>query len=76
MNPALQALLAQLPPDEQLEFGALLQAIERVRFTGPLLIDFLNGKPRQINLGPPVKLSICAGGSNGGFDTRKPPRTG
>ena len=65
ISPTLQSLLDQLPPADRLEFGALLQAIEAVRFTGPLTIDFLNGMPRQINLGQPVKLAICAGARNG-----------
>lgn len=58
-GPALTRLLAELPPDQALEFQTLLEAIYTTRFTGPLTVDFLNGMPRQINLGPPVKLTIC-----------------
>lgn len=59
ISPTLQALLDRLPPGDRLEFGPLLAAIESVRFTGPLTVDFLNGMPRQISLGPPLKLTIC-----------------
>lgn len=59
LAPTLQRLLDALPPADQLEFHALLHAVYAVRFTGPLTIDFLNGLPRQINLGQPVKLTIC-----------------
>ena len=59
----LQRLLTQLPaPDHGLEFPALLEALYSVRFTGPLTVDFLNGIPRQINLGQPIKLTIVQGG--------------
>ena len=61
MHKALEDLLKQLPPGQQLEFQSLLDAVYQVRFSGPLTIDFLNGRPRQISLGQPVKLAICAG---------------
>ena len=72
LAPTLQKLLDSLPAGGQLEFQSLLDAVYRVRFTGPLTIDFLNGQPRQINLGQPVKLAICGGG----VDNGKPPSTG
>jgi len=74
LDQRIAELLAHLPPAEQLEFAALQEAIYRVRFTGPVTIDFLNGVPRQISLGQPVKLAICQGQSAGGLD--KPPRSG
>lgn len=63
MSPALQSLLARLPPGDTLDFSKLIDAIYAVRFTGPLTVDFLNGAPKQISLGQPVKLAICAGGN-------------
>lgn len=80
----LQRLLAALPDQDQLEFTKLLEAIYRVRFTGPLVIDFQNGIPRQINLGPPMRLAICHGQPTslpkrarpGGVDSPKPVSTG
>lgn len=72
MHKALQDLLDRLPQDQQLELPALFDAVYQVRFTGPLTFDFLNGIPHQINLGQPVKLSICAGTPSGGLDDRKP----
>lgn len=82
MSKALQDLLNRLPPTGPLDFFVLMEAIERVKFTGPLTIDFLNGYPRQINLGPPVRLTICRGGANGtatggpgGLDKVRPPRS-
>lgn len=70
LAPSLQRLLDSLPPGDQLDFQRLLDAVYTVRFTGPLTIDFLNGLPRQINLGQPVRLAICAGGVNGVLDNR------
>lgn len=75
ISPTLQALLDRLPPADRLEFGPLLLAIEEVRFTGPLTIDFLNGIPRQISLGQPVKLAICQGQSTNGLDKARRSRT-
>lgn len=76
MDERVADLLRRLSPQEQLELGTLFDAIERVRFTGPVTIDFLNGMPRQISLGQPVKLAICHGTTNGPLDKRRPPRTG
>lgn len=59
----VQRLLSLLPaPEEGLEFPRLLEALYSVRFTGPLTVDFLNGVPRQISLGPPIRLTILQGG--------------
>lgn len=69
----LEALLARLPSGgADLEFGQLLEALHQARFTGPLTVDFLNGMPRQINLGQPVRFSIV----HGGLDKPGPARTG
>lgn len=69
LSPGLQRLLDQLPPGQALDFQRLLESIYYTRFTGPMTIDFLNGIPKQINLGQPVRLAICAGGVDNG---RKP----
>lgn len=66
----LQRLLDSLPPGDQLDFQRLLDAVFSVRFTGPLTVDFLNGTPKQISLGQPVKLTICSAAQNG-LDTPK-----
>lgn len=71
INKALEDLLSRLPPGQQLEFQSLLDAVYQVRFNGPLTIDFLNGRPRQISLGQPVKLAICAGTQHNGLDKAK-----
>lgn len=59
--PKLQALLDALPDDQRLEFNALLIALHKVQYTGPVTFDFFNGAPKQINLGAPIKLTICTG---------------
>lgn len=71
MSPALQKLLAQIVPGTQLEFDRLQEALLQVRFTGPVTYDYLNGVPQQINLGPPIRLSICRGERPTGLDTGK-----
>ena len=76
LNPQIEALLAQLPHTQDLDFMRLVEAIHAVRYTGSMTIAFRNGTPQQINLGQPVTLSICHGdraGGGGGVD--KPPRT-
>ena len=60
----IQELLAQLPAQGQLDFFRLLEVIDTIRFTGPVTFDFLNGKPKQINLGQPIRLSIVDGGTD------------
>ena len=62
LDSRIAALLAELRPDDRdLDFSLLLEAIHTSRWTGPVTFDFLNGVPRQINLGQPVKLVICSG---------------
>ena len=48
----------------------LSPALRQLRFTGPMTIDFLNGTPKQISLGQPVKLAICAATPHNGLDKR------
>ena len=79
MRPELQDLLAKIMAGPQLDYGTLMEAIHSSRFTGPLTVDFLNGVPRQINLGQPVKLSICQGlpaDSGKGLDANPVSRAG
>lgn len=76
ISPSLQKLLDQLPAGQDLEFGRLLEAVERSRFSGPLTIDFFNGRPRQINLGQPVKLTICSGDQPAAPDQKPRPNKG
>lgn len=61
MTPQLKALLDRLPDDQRVDFTRLADALKAVRYTGPTTIHWLNGEPQQIDLGPPVKLSIVAG---------------
>jgi hypothetical protein len=58
---SLQTLLASLPPADQLNFPRLLEAISAVRYTGPVVIHLLNGVPKQVDLGAPIRLSIYEG---------------
>lgn len=72
LHEKLTELLQGLSARDQLEFQALIDAVYRVRFTGPLTIDFRNGVPQQVNVGPPVRLTIC----RGGLDTTAKPDPG
>lgn len=63
MDQRLQAFLASLPADGQLEFLGLCEAIYKIRFTGPTMIHWRNGLPKQIDMGQPIRLTICAGTS-------------
>jgi len=68
---AIERLLAQLPKGD-LELQTLFTSIYQTRFTGPISFDFLNGVPRQINLGQPVKLVICHASDPAPPDPRDP----
>jgi hypothetical protein len=61
MTPQLKALLDRLPDDQRVDFANLQAALKAIRYTGPSVVHWLNGEPKQIDLGPPVKLSIVAG---------------
>lgn len=78
LSPALQALLARLPASDRLDFAGLLCALDAERYTGPVTLHLLNGRPQQVDLGAPVRLSIVQGESATGrlpLDTEAPPRT-
>lgn len=51
-------VLAELSDPSAISFFALADAIYRARFTGPTLIHWANGLPKQVDLGSPVRLSI------------------
>lgn len=57
MTPQLKALLDSFD-GTQVDFDRLRAAMKAVRYTGPSLIHWFNGEPKQIDLGPPIKLSI------------------
>ena len=59
---ALQKLLDRLPTPDRLDFASLQIALDSTRYTGALTIHFMNGRPRQVDLGAPVRLSIVQGG--------------
>lgn len=61
MTPQLRALLDRLPDDQRINFDQLWAALKAVRYTGCTPVHWQNGVPKQIDLGPPVKLSIVAG---------------
>ena len=58
MSPTLQRLLQQLGPGERVDFSTLAEAIYDAKYTGITMIHWLNGRPRQVDLGAPVRLSI------------------
>lgn len=61
MDAKLQAFLDGLPTPDSLEFLALCESMYRIRFTGPTTIHWRNGLPKQIDLGQPIRLTICSG---------------
>ena len=76
LAPKLQALLESLPPSDQLGFFQLWEAIHRIRYTGPVVVNCFNGVPKQINLGQPIQLAICSGEPAEGIDTEKQTKAG
>lgn len=68
-DPKLQKLLASLPPPEQMSFLRLADALSQAKFTGSTTVHWLNGVPKQLDLGSPVRLSIVEGvDTSGGSD--------
>lgn len=61
MTPQLKALLDQLPENQKVDFDYLRAALKAVRFTGCTPIHWSNGELKQIDLGPPIRLSIVEG---------------
>lgn len=61
LTPTLQKLLETLPQTDRLDFSALDQALEHLHYTGPIVVHYLNGRKRQVDLGPPVRLTIVEG---------------
>lgn len=60
-SPELQKLLDALGPLDELNFHQLIAAAHAVGYTGHVVLHFFNGRPKQVDMGPPVKLSIAAG---------------
>lgn len=58
LAPQLQQLLAKLPAADRLEFESLARLMYSVRFTGMTTIHWRGGKPHQIDLGSPIRLTI------------------
>jgi hypothetical protein len=71
VSPALTKLLAALPEADRVDFAALDAAMEALRYTGPIVVHYLNGRKRQVDLGAPVRLSIIEGGVDTGADPVK-----
>lgn len=61
LSPTLQALLDRLDPSQRIDFANLAEAIYAARYTGTTLIHWRNGKPQQVDLGAPIRLSIVEG---------------
>jgi hypothetical protein len=59
--PALEKLLTQLPPADQLQFQSLLEAVFTTKYTGFIGLHCFNGIPKQVDLGSPIRLSIVEG---------------
>ena len=72
MSPELQRLLVALGPEGARSLEHLAQAIYNIRFTGPTTIHWLGGRPKQIDLGHPVKLTIVERDVTSRLDKRPP----
>ena len=57
--PAVEKLLDALGPPEALDFPKLLIALHTARYTGSITLHCRNGRPQQLDLGAPIRLSIC-----------------
>jgi hypothetical protein len=72
ITPGLQRLLDAAGPGGIKSLTHLERLIRKTGFTGPTTIHWLGGRPRQLDLGQPVRLTIV----EGGLDTEAPTRGG
>lgn len=62
MSDTLKALLSKLDPAKGVDFQGLQCALFDSRYTGTITIHLRNGKPQQVDLGAPIRLSIIEAG--------------
>lgn len=49
-------------------FAALLEKVYEKGYTGPVTIHFKHGRPRLVEIGPPIQIPIGGPGLPGGLD--------
>jgi len=67
MTQALQRLLQELGEGAQ-SLEHLQQALYNVRFTGPVTIHCVGGRPRQIDIGAPIRVRVVESEPPGRLD--------
>lgn len=58
MSPKLEQLIRELGPEGPRSLGHLEQALQNIRFTGSILTHWAGGNLKQVDLGPPIRLTI------------------
>ena len=66
VSPELQKLLDRIQRGE-MNFPGLMDALYASRFSGAITLHCLNGIPRQVDLGSPIRLSIVEGEKSKGL---------
>ena len=61
LSQSLERLLKELGPGGPRSREHLEQAIENVRFTGPITIHYAGGKPLQLDFGSPIRVRLVEG---------------
>lgn len=61
ISPTLQRLLTELGPEGAQSLDHLAQALYNVRFTGPVQIHFVGGRPKLLDIGAPMRVRILEG---------------
>jgi hypothetical protein len=72
ISPALRRLLEEAGPSGIRSLNHLADLIYRQRFSGPTTIHWYQGRPRQIDFGAPIRLSIMEGGLDSKATYRQP----
>jgi hypothetical protein len=68
---ATQDLLSSIIEAEDrspIAFAALLEKVYEKGYTGPVTIHFKHGRPRLVEIGPPIQIPIGGSGSPEGLD--------
>jgi hypothetical protein len=70
VSPQIQRLLEAAGPQGIRSLAHLAALVQKIGFTGPITIHWQGGRPKQLDLGAPVRLSIV----EGGLDSKDPPK--
>jgi hypothetical protein len=76
LSPKLEQLMHELGPSGPRSLNHLEQALMNIRFTGTITTHWAGGALRQIDLGPPIRLTIAESTPRAPLDRAEASRAG